>query len=198
MKISKDKMIKLFKDSISKLEISTGEELSVSDNFSDKEINMSYPVNADNHSLGIMMLFATANPKEGFKNIEELKGWQSFGIKYFILFRPHSDFSPMSLNNEEKFKIELQHELSSNEFKILSKMFKKKLTEAEEVISSAIHSGMKNKLEMLSDEFNLDFFPKKRTVLIEKYKEPPVIYGVLQQFTPPIRVRRWEEYGENE
>ena len=142
MKISKEQLIKLFKDSIANISIHSGQELSLSNDYNgDREIVMSYHITEDHMLLGTMFLVAISNPNKCFHKIEEMKDGQTFGMKYFISFKPyHNNMMKITSEQEERREVEIRHELSNDEFIVLSKIFKKKFDEAEKFFMDSVHT----------------------------------------------------------
>lgn len=156
MKISKEKLIKLFKDGIVKLEINNLNEMRVW-NESGRINIQSFIIQDVNNIFGAIQIC-----------INPTMGW-------FISFFPNDndgrvyDHSAHFEHEHKKDAFELKCELTKSEFEKLSKIFKRKYTSFEKKVQqkqkqiiSEKNVIMNRKLEILSDEFELDFFPKNK------------------------------------
>ena len=189
MNITKENVIKIFEDGLSNIIIDDGDchSLNVSDCYEGGGIDMSFQVRSDYDILGIVRLYCSVNSMEFLDKIDTMQEWQSFGIKYFITFAAFPDIAERydSMNSRaksQKSDYDFTHELSSGEFTKLAIKFKKKINEARQFNLKSRYDNVRRKLEVLSDTFNLDFFPKKRTVIFEKTKlEPDMDYGKVDE-----------------
>ena len=187
MKISKEKMIKLFEDGLSKIRIDEGAvgSLAISDGLYDGHgIEMSYHLQSDEYyqSIGYMRLYSTMNSKESFKKLGTDEQWQYCGIKYILTFTVHSDISkhtyPSVLSSNKYNPMDVDDdtfmcELTNEEFTKLASKFKIMLSRAETYNNNLRSADINRKLEKVSDDFGLDFFPKTRNVIFEKTKIIP-------------------------
>lgn len=106
--------------------------------------------------LGRMMLFSESNIELAYNDLENL-GQKHFGIFYkMVFFQSDTDATHFEI------------ELTSEEFVKFLLMFKKRKKKEDKKVEKCANEYCEPDMEMLSDIFGLDFFPRRRRLLIEK------------------------------
>lgn len=110
--------------------------------------------------MGTLSIECHSNIEKSYENIEEFNEETIFGIKYQIRFSP--------VNESSMVKIPHIAELTSKEFVILLRMFKKRyqieLSKAKLKTEEEDYST----INKLNEQYQLDCVPLKRKILIEK------------------------------
>ena len=169
MKISKEKLIKLFKDGLPKLHIRDGKEMKINYRVTNSIESWCYvlengitlfgsiEISSYNKKKYYISFFPCKRTDEGYENYD-------YFIKYEV--------------NHYNDTTEFRHALTKEEFSNLLRLFKRKYAvaknlceRAEKVVVDEANEVKMRKLEALSDEFELDFFPKTRNIIVEKIKK---------------------------
>jgi hypothetical protein len=176
MKINKESLIKIFENGLGKIMIDQGDygSLSVTEGYyAGRGIDMGFNLRTEYDLLGYIRLCTIYDSKESFEKIGTSDQWIHFGIKYILSFTPYAElpYNAITVSSSrpmEKDVEEFMHELSSDEFVKLAIKFKKSVTTANKLSSDIRQAELNRKLEIMSDDYGLDFFPKKRKVIVEK------------------------------
>lgn len=165
MKINKKKLIELFRVGLCRLDIRTGTEMCIKKDILDYGQSWSYVIENGNVLFGSIQLYAVKN---------------KFFIKFFVSERVEEGYNSYDylLNYEHKYgedKSDFKYEITKEEFAKLSRAYKRKYVTVDKILKRnkqlkkiEVTNITNRKLEILSDEFALDFFPKTRKILTEK------------------------------